>query len=177
MASTGLQIAALVWILLIFVATAYFTRATRRRIVASLMGAASGALVGVVVDIVAHDAGWWTYRNVSTPYGPPLFYVASGLGFGALTLVAWRLMRRFGWRGLIGELAVLMLYGPPRDYLLADLPGLMDFRWSTAVVVLDSLLVWAIPFMIAVALMRLLGGQSRRDLLARNPSAQTLSDA
>jgi hypothetical protein len=35
----------------------------------------------------------------------------------AVTLIGWRVSRRFGWRGFIGFIGFLAVYGPLRDYV------------------------------------------------------------
>jgi uncharacterized membrane protein YoaT (DUF817 family) len=49
--------------LVILVATAYFTRATARRVAGALMGGLVVGIVGVVVEILAHAMGWWRYPS------------------------------------------------------------------------------------------------------------------
>jgi Kef-type K+ transport system membrane component KefB len=48
----------------VLVVTAYFTRATRRRVTGALIG---GVAAGV--ESLAHVLGWWHYPSVETPYG------------------------------------------------------------------------------------------------------------
>src|SRR5712691_7670608 len=81
---------------LVFLAAAYFTDATRRSIVGALAGGALAGTVNVGLDSVAHTAGWWSSTEVTTPFGPLLYYAASGVGFGAFALIALWARRRFG---------------------------------------------------------------------------------
>ena len=85
--------------LVVIVITAYFTRATKRRVTGGLIGGAAVGLVGVGVESLAHAMGWWRYPFVETPYGPPLMYPVVILLFAALALIGWRITRRFGWQG------------------------------------------------------------------------------
>ncbi len=49
---------------------------------------------------------------------PLAWYVAAALFYGAaLGLVGWRVIRRFGRRGLIGFLIAFAAFGVTRDYL------------------------------------------------------------
>jgi hypothetical protein len=81
----------------LLVATAYFTRATVRRVAGALSGGVAVGVVGVGIEILAHTLGWWRYPSVQTSYGPPLLYPAVVLLFAALALIGWRVTRRFGW--------------------------------------------------------------------------------
>jgi hypothetical protein len=85
--------------LVALVATVYFTRAAARRVAGALIGGVAVGVVGVGIDTPAHTRGWWRYPSVETPYGPPLMYPAVVILFTALTLIGWRVIRRFGWRG------------------------------------------------------------------------------
>src|SRR4029450_11735909 len=86
-------------------ATAYFSRATARRIAGALVGGVAVGVVGVGVEILAHTLGWWRYPSVETPYGPPLIYPVVVLMFAVIALIGWRVMRRFGWSGQMVFLA------------------------------------------------------------------------
>src|SRR4051794_25863911 len=72
-------------------------RPTLRRVTGALVSGVVVAGLNLLVDVAAYHLGWWWYPTVPTSYGPPLFYVAAGLWYGAgVALIAWRLRRRFG---------------------------------------------------------------------------------
>src|SRR5262245_54602499 len=81
----------------VLIVTAYFTRATRKRITGALSGGVAVAVVGVGIEYLAHARGWWHYPFSDTTYGPPLIYPVVVLLFAAVALVGWRVTRRFGW--------------------------------------------------------------------------------
>ena len=63
------------------VATAYFTRATPRRIVGAIAGGVVVAVVGIGIEILCQTLGFWHYPSTSARYGPPLMYPLVGLSF------------------------------------------------------------------------------------------------
>lgn len=147
--------------------TVLFSRPTPRRLVGALI--AGGVLAGLnlLVDVAAHDAGWWWYPSVSTSYGPPLFYVATGLWYGAgVALVGWRLVRRFGGRGLLALLLFVAIYGPVRDYLAALASGAIVFGAGITPALADAT-SWASLTAAAQGVMRLVAGPAEADSLAR----------
>ena len=155
--------------LVVVVLTAYFTRATRRRVAGALMGGAAVALVGVGVECLAHAAGWWRYPFVDTPYGPPLLYPVAILLFTALALVGWRVTRRFGWPGQAAFLCAVTILGTLRDYrVAARLPDCIVFAPGIRTVLVDAA-CWAGLLALAQVVMRLVAGPVRRDPLARQP--------
>src|SRR5689334_9640843 len=81
------------------IAVIYFTRASARRVVGALIGAAVAGLVAIGAIALCEALGWWRVSFASTLYILPLIYA----GLASLTpiyLVTWRLVRRFGGRGL-----------------------------------------------------------------------------
>ena len=101
--------------LVITLVVAVLTRATWRRFAGSLVGATSAGLVALGALTIGEARGWWHMAIRWEPYYLLLF----GIDF-ALTafifLVAWRIARRFGWRGLAVALVVAAVIGPLRDY-------------------------------------------------------------
>jgi hypothetical protein len=162
MMATGVYLA-------ILVATVCFTRATARRVVGALLGGGAVALVGVGIEALAHTLGWWRYPSVATPYGPPLIYPALVLAFAILSLIGWRVTRRFGWRGQVVFLAVVTVVGTLRDYLYAaKYPHWIVFAPGSLNVLVDAA-CWAGLAALAYAVMRLVAGPVRDDPLARRP--------
>ena len=163
--------------LVVFVAAAWFTRATSRRVKSALIGGAAVAITGVGVECLAHAAGWWRYPSVETPYGPPLIYPVVILLFAALSLVGWRVARRFGWRGQAVFICAVTILGTLRDYRVAAwFPQFIVFAPGMATVIVDAA-CWAGLLALALGVMRLVAGPARSDSLARQPhqSAQPLA--
>ena len=155
--------------LVVMVLTAYFTRATRRRVTGALLGGAAVGLVGVGVECLAHAQGWWRYPSVETPYGPPLMYPAVVLLFAALALIGWRITRRFGWRGQAAFLGAVTIFGTLRDYRVAALlPEFFVLAPGMGTALVDAA-CWAGVLALAQTVMRLVAGPVRGDPLARQP--------
>jgi hypothetical protein len=159
-----------VCLFLLGVAT-YFTRATLRRLLGALVGGVAATLLGVGFDVAGHSLGWWHYVGVTTPYGPPLMYVALGLWYGAgVALIGWRITRRYGWQGQVAFIGGMAVYGPIRDYVGVALsknrlqviaPGIMP--------VVGDVILWASVIAAAQGVMRLVAGSAQNDQLAPRP--------
>src|SRR4051794_41032053 len=81
----------------IFAVCAYFTKAPARRIGIALLGGLIFAAGNVGWDVVATLEGLWVY-----PEGAKAtYYAAAGLSFAGISLIAWRVYRRFGGRALV----------------------------------------------------------------------------
>jgi hypothetical protein len=153
----------------VLIATAYFTRATTRRVVGALVGGGAVAVVGLGVEALAHAVKWWRYTSDDTPYGPPLMYPAIVLMWAVLALIGWRVMRRFGWRGEMIFLAAVVVQGTLRDYLEAGQAlGLIVLAPGIATVLVDAV-CWAGLTALAQGVMRLVAGPAAADRLARRP--------
>jgi hypothetical protein len=165
------QILILAWCVYgsLLVAAIYFTRATTRRVLGALAGGGAVALVGAVVEALAHARGWWRYTSGDTPVGPLAIYPLLVVAFAFLALIGWRVLRRFGSRGLTVFLGILAVVGTLRDYLIAGrLMGLVVFAPGIALAIIDALL-WAGLTALAVTVMHAVSGPSRDDRLARRP--------
>jgi hypothetical protein len=93
----------------------------------------------------------------------PLLVVA----FAFLALIGWRVMRRFGTRGLAVFLSTLAVVGTLRDYpIAARLMGLVEFAPGVVLAIIDGLL-WAGLTALAIAVMRAICGPAHEDRLAR----------
>ena len=148
--------------------TVVFLRPTLRRLTGALMSGVVVAVLNLLVDIVARHLGWWWYPSVSTSYGPPLFYVAAGLWYGAgVALIGWRLTRRFGRWGLVGLLAFMASYGPVRDYLGAVATDAIVFGPGLVPVLADAA-SWVTLIAVGQAGMWLIAGPPQADYLARS---------
>ena len=80
---------------ILFALSAYFTRATPRRIAGALVGAVAYAALNIVWDRFAAARGWWVF-----PFAPtwvetiPLYIPAGLVASGAFGLIGWRIIRR-----------------------------------------------------------------------------------
>jgi hypothetical protein len=97
---------------LLFALSAFFTRAAPRRLASRLLAALPLIPLVMVYDAIAARLGWWHYPSVTAGRAPLAWYVAAALFYGAaLGLVGWRVIRRFGRRGLLAFLIGLALFG------------------------------------------------------------------
>lgn len=146
----------------------YFTRATARRFVGSVIGGAAAGLLGLGAIGLCEGLGWWRVPFVSTPYFLPLFYLGLSISLMPIYLVTWRVARRFGWRGLAVFIGIVTIIGPPRDYLIAAMfPKWMVFAPGAGPVLADGA-TYAGIVILGHAVMRLIAGPAREDRLARH---------
>src|SRR5215831_17959232 len=149
----------------------YFAKASLRRVGAALLGGIAGGLLNVVADLLAFALGWWHYASTHPAYAPPWFYVTAGLGYGpVLSLIGWRIERRFGRRGVLIFLACIAIYGPLRDYLGTAAASASGFHLlvmtPAPLAVLADALCWVGCVGLAMLVMRLVAGPARTDRLA-----------
>src|SRR6185369_16441268 len=109
---TGLYLVALLTVI-------YFTRATAERVVGALAGGAAAALMALGIIALCEALGWWRIPFAATPSFLPLFFLGLAISCSPIYLVTWRLVRRFGWRGLAVFTGIVGIIGPPRDYWYA----------------------------------------------------------
>lgn len=154
--------------LVLLAVVSVLTRATPRRIVGALAGAAVAgvALPGIVA--IGESAGWWHFVITWEPFFLTLMCIGT-IPCGFIFLITWRIARRFGGRGLAVVVFVAAVVGPVRDYRYmatfpewgAYAPGLAPvFAISAAYVILGIL---------GHGLMRLVAGPAAADRLARRP--------
>ncbi len=113
---------------LLFALSAYLTHAKPRLILAALI--ASIPLIPLIkfYDHLAAQLGWWYYPTIPNRHAPLAWYIAAALFYGAaLGLVGWRIIRRFGRRGLVAFLILFGLFGLLRDSLYSLTTGLIAF--------------------------------------------------
>lgn len=151
------------------VAVVYFTRPTLRRVVGALAGGSAVGLMGTGAIVLGNTLGLWCVPIFWTPLFLALFYLGFAISASPIYLITWRLARRFGWRGLAVFTGIVVVIGPPRDYLFAAIfPQWMVFAPGVAPILAD-----AATYMGIVALghgvMRLIAGPACEDPL-RNRS-------
>jgi len=154
--------------LVLTAAVAVLTRATPRRIVGALAGAAVCGPAAFAIVAFAERAGWWHFAITWKPYFVALLWVDVVL-CAFISLLTWRVARRFGGRGLAVLLATCAVLGPIRDsWIMARFPewgyyapGIAPvLAISTAYVLLGSL---------GHGTMRIVAGPAATDRLARRP--------
>src|SRR6267143_7329702 len=143
----------------------YFTRATARRVMGALVAGAAAGLLGLGAIALCEALRWWRIPFASTRYFLPLFYLGLSISLTPIYLVTWRLVRRFGWRGLAVFLCAVAVIGPPRDYLIAaTFPKWMVFSPGVAPILADAATYVSIV-VLGHAVMRLVAGRAREDRL------------
>jgi hypothetical protein len=152
------------------VATAYFTRATARRVLGALAGGVAVAVVGYGIEILFQSLGFWHYPSDNTGRGPLLMYPVLVLMFAVLSLIGWRVVRRFGRRGAAVFLAIVAVLGVLRDYFEAGWALKMIVFAPGLTTVLVDMGCWAGLTALAQGVMRLVAGPARADPLARQPT-------
>src|SRR5690242_11014365 len=90
----------------------FFTRPTRRRMLGSFAGGAAATLVGAGAVLTGEAAGWWHFNLYKTPNELAWVLIISAISMAPLYLITWRVMRRFGIRGLITMNVLLGIVGP-----------------------------------------------------------------
>ena len=113
------------------------------------------------------SAGGWCGGRYRRLWGPLLLYPLLILVFAVLSLIGWRVMRRFGWRGELVFLAVVAVQGTLRDYFEAGQAlGVIELAPGLATVLVD-IVCWVGLTALAQAVMRLVAGPAMADPLAR----------
>lgn len=154
--------------LVALVAAVYFTQPTLRRMLGALAGGAAVALFGMGAIVLGNSLEVWWVPISWTPQYLLLFYLAFAISVSPIYLITWRIVRRFGWRGLALFIGTIAIIGPPRDYLYAaTFPEWMVFAGGIAPILADSA---AYVGIVAVghAVMSLVAGPARDDRLARH---------
>jgi hypothetical protein len=137
-----------------------------RRTVGALAGGVAAALVGVVIEAVAHQQGFWHYTESDTPVGPALIHPFNVIIFALIALIAWRIGRRFGVRGQAIYVGAVAIISPPGDYVVA-------VQWfsiikigpsvSLELIALMDIAAWGILSTVALAVMQMVAGLSKDD--------------
>ncbi|HXA20385.1 MAG TPA: hypothetical protein VN380_25625 [Thermoanaerobaculia bacterium] len=151
---------------LVFVLAVYLTRATSLRVAGALAGGAAAGLVCLGLIVLGEALRWWKVPLLSTPF---LLFLGLAISVSPIYLVTWRIVRRFGWRGLALFTAVVTIIGAPRDYFIASkFPEWMVFSPGIVPIIADAVTYGAVIVLLGHAVMRLISGPAREDLLARS---------
>ncbi len=150
---------------LVFVIAAYFTRAMSRRVAGALAGGAAAGLVCLGLIVLGEALRWWKVPLLSTPF---LLFLGLAISLSPIYLVTWRIVRRFGWRGLAVFTGAVTIIGAPRDYFIASkFPEWMVFSPGIVPIIADAVTYGAVVVLLGHAVMRLVSGPARADRLAR----------
>ena len=151
-----------------FVIAAVLTRATWRRIMGAMTGAAVAGILAIGVIFQGENVGWWHMEISRKPYFLALLWIDFALS-GFVFLFTWRIARRFGGRGLAITMLVAVVLGPVRDYRYferypewgAYAPGMAPILAVSATYLLLGI--------VGHGIMRIVAGPAAEDRLARRP--------
>ena len=156
--------------LAVFGAAAYFTRANMRRILAALAAGAAFGVVGLFGMVLGEAEGWWRVPQAGVSHFHLLIWIGLAVSCVPTYLVLWRIVRRFGGRGLAVCIVVVTIIGPPRDYWIAAMfPKWMTFAPGIAPILADAA-IYTLLIIVGHVVMRLVAGPAHADSLARTPS-------
>jgi hypothetical protein len=156
--------------LVAFVAVAYFTRAKVRRIMGALVGGAVFGLVALLALALGEAQGWWRLPRAGSSHFHLLLWLGFTVSCAPTYLIIWRIVRRFGGRGLAVCVFASAIIGPPRDYwITATFPAWMTFAPGIAPVLADAT-IYAVLVVVGHAVMRMVVGPAQGDSLAQRLS-------
>jgi len=152
--------------LIILAVVAVLTRATARRIVGALAGAAVDGVAILGIVAIGERAGWWHMVMTWEPYFLTLLCISS-IPCGFIFLITWRIARRFGGRGLAMGVCVVAVAGPLRDsWYMTRFPEWGSYASGFAPMLATSG-AYVLLGIIGHGLMRLVAGPAAADQLAR----------
>jgi hypothetical protein len=151
----------------LFAITLYLARPGGRRLLGAVAGGLAVAVVGVGIESLSHVLGFWRYPSVEEPYGPTILYPLVVVVFALISLIGWRILRRFGWPGWIAFVLALTAVGVVRDFLVAErVLGIIVLARGVATVLVDAA-IWVATVALAQAVMRWVAGPAGIDPLVR----------
>lgn len=155
----------------LFLASVFFTRATRRRVIGALAAAVAYSALNILWDQLARTAGWWIYPFAPTWVDTVTLYIPAGLvAGGAFGLAGWRAIRRWpDGRGLALFLLVWGVWGVIHDYggaLLMQASNLLTFGPGPAPFI-ALFLTYLTCGALAQLVIRFIAGPANADSLAR----------
>jgi len=153
-----------------FIAVAYFTRAKVRRILGALAAGAVFGLLALPALALGEAQGWWRVPQAGSSHFQLLLWLGFAISCAPTYLILWRVVRRFGGRGLAVFVVASAIIGPPRDYwIAATFPAWMTFAPGIAPVLADAT-IYALLVIVGHVVMRMVVGPAQEDSLARQLS-------
>lgn len=147
--------------LLLFVGVAHLTRATVARIAGAICGGAVFAVVALLALALGERQGWWRVSIGGSPHFRSLLWLGVACSCAPIYLIVWRVVRRFGERGLALFALASGVIGPPRDYLVgAMFPDWITFSPGIAPV-LAVATFYALLVVVGYAVMRIVSGSAQ----------------
>jgi hypothetical protein len=152
---------------ILFIISAWFTRATIRRIIGALIGGLPLIPLLMFYDAISARLGLWHYPLVTSGSAPLAWYISAALFYGAaFGLIGWRIIRRFGKRGLFVFLLAFALLGVSRDFFYSVTTNFIKFGSGVLPYVADFF-SYASGAALVQLLMLWIAGKPGSDQLAR----------
>jgi len=153
--------------LIFFCGVIYLTRSSTMRVIGSLSGGAAAGAFAIFMIAAAGEAGWWSIPSGSISYFWVQLFLGITVSMAPTFLILWRVVRRFGRRGIAVFLIAVAIIGPPRDYLIArSFPEWMVFSPGVVPVFADAM-TYVGMVAVGYAVMRLVAGPDDKDILTR----------
>ena len=150
------------------VVVVYLTRAGRRRVAGAFAGGLSAGVVGLAATAVAGLNAWWTVLPGQAPRGWTVIVAAFAIASTPIHLLTWRVVRRYGMRGLATCVGLAGIVGPPRDYAYAAaFPNWIVFSPGITPV-LAVAVTYVLWIAVGYGVMRLVAGPADADALRRH---------
>lgn len=112
----------------LFLVAAFFSRAGWRRVFGAFVSSCIIFVYVMLIDKMAAKLNLWYYPTYITSNAPIEWYITLGLAYGgALGLLGWRVLRRFGINGFIIFAVIVALYGIARDYYVSSFGNILIF--------------------------------------------------
>jgi serine/threonine protein kinase len=156
----------------LFGAAVLATRARLRRIGGALAGGALFSAAWFAKLRLDYAIGWWHSRFADSPdplslFSAPVMFAVLAFGLAAFLLVTWRASRRFGWIGPAVCLVAMGAGGAFRDRLYWDQVMHMMTIDPGVKPLLGDMTLLGLAFVLSLALMRLIAGPAKGDVLSR----------
>jgi hypothetical protein len=165
---TTLQLILMIFFYLtVFAAISYFTRASSRRITGALAGAAVIALLIFTLIALGEAIGLWVVPIKRTKQLLLLLYLALAISIAPIYLISWRVVRRYGGRGLTVLIVCAAIIGPARDYIVsARYPEWIELEPRVAPMLAVGI-IYTLIVGVGHLVMSMVAGRSGEDRLVR----------
>jgi hypothetical protein len=151
----------------LMIAVIYFTRAKTRRLIGAVTAGVVFAFVGLFGFMLGETQRWWQMPKAGVSYFYPLFWLGLAVSCVPTYLMLWRIVRRFGTRGLVICILVTTIIGPPRDYWIVSMfPAWMTFSPGIAPILADAA-IYTLLIVVGYAVMRIVAGPAQSDSLVQ----------
>jgi len=145
--------------LVLFLVVGRLSQATPQRSLGALLGGLVASAAGAGLDVLGHRLGWWYYVGASDAHGPWLVYVGVVFLEGALALLGWRLVRRYGPPALMLLVPGAALCTTAADFIAAGKPNPVQVIAPGPVPKVGDFLLWSTITALGLLVMRVFVGR------------------